>query len=45
MRRMVAFDWLREIDVASQVGPLVPVIKQTFEDEGGFADATRTVKD
>lgn len=26
------------------MGSLVPVLQQTFEDERGFADATRTVK-
>uniref|UniRef100_A0A7C9E889 Uncharacterized protein n=1 Tax=Opuntia streptacantha TaxID=393608 RepID=A0A7C9E889_OPUST len=44
IRRVVSFYWLSEIDVARQVGSLVPILQQTFEDESGFADATRTVK-
>lgn len=42
---MVVFDRLREVYVACDVRPFVPVLDETFKDESSFADASRTMED
>lgn len=45
VKRMVIFHRLREIDVAGDVGALVPLLQETFKEEGGFAGASGPVED
>lgn len=45
MVRMVIFDGLSEVYIACNMRACVPLVKQTVEDEGGFADAAGAVED